>query len=153
MSNYTASILEFPQQKFSSVQDKCSSSSGESLSCSKENPVEKKITGELEGLDQPIITDQLLHDLKTLSSTKLRKKYSREANSHKNRKSACKNAGGKFSPEFAEFRSFLRHVGVIPTTGKWTLDRIDNTNPCYFPGGVRWASAKTQNNNKSDTII
>ena len=152
MSNHSASILEFPKPKFSNEQDKTVSSSEESLSISKENLVEKKITGQLEDLAQPIITAELLHDLENLSSTKLRNKYSREANSHKNRKTACKNVGGKFSSEFDEFRSFLRHAGVIPTTGKWTLDRIDNSNHDYFPGGVRWASAKTQNNNKSDTI-
>lgn len=30
-----------------------------------------------------------------------------------------------------------------------TLDRIDNENPMYGPGLVRWATAKTQNNNRS----
>lgn len=147
VNNTTASILAFPKQDFSSAQDKPSSSSEGILSNTLENPVSKKTTP----AKQPVVTPELLKDLQSLSKTELRKKYSRESNSHKNRKSQCKKNGGTFADEFDKFCEFLLLVGVCPGPDKWTLDRIDNNNPDYFPGGVRWANAKTQNNNKSDT--
>ena len=145
----SAKIVEFPLAGFSGGQDKSTSDSEESLSNSSENPCCEKTTP----AKQPLVTPELLDDLQSLSKTELRKKYSREANSHKNRKADCNKSGASFADEFAIFSDFLTLVGVCPGPGKWTLDRIDNENPDYFPGGVRWANAKTQNNNKSDTIL
>ena len=54
-------------------------------------------------------------------------------------------------PEFKNFKSFLLHVGPMPTKNA-TLDRINNSDPEYAPGKVRWADKITQNNNKSDTL-
>ena len=121
MSNNTASILAFPKQDFSTPQDKHASSSEVTLSNTLENPVSKKTTP----AKQPVVTAELLEDLQNLSKTELRKKYSREANSHKNRKSYCKNNDGTFADEFAVFSNFLLLVGVCPGPGKWTLDRIE----------------------------
>lgn len=95
-----------------------------------------------------IVHAELLEDLTSLTKTALRKKYPHEANSHKNRKHACT---GTFAPEFHEFGHFLFWVGLCPHSG-WTLDRVDNANPDYGPGLVRWASPKVQNANKGDTL-
>ena len=149
MSNYTASIIEFPNSKFSSPQDFLESDSKEYISTQLENPPSKKI----QSSQSPIVTDELLADLDNLTKMELRAKYKREESSHRNRKNECKKKGGNFAEEFEDFRSFLRHVGVCPGPGKWSLDRIDNTNLDYGPGLVRWADDKTQNNNKADTVL
>jgi hypothetical protein len=94
----------------------------------------------------------LHHDLVHLPANKLRKKYHREASSHRNMSSRTKKRGGTVGHEFRKFSEFLRHVGPCPGPG-YTLDRIDNSNLDYAPGLVRWADKKTQNNNKSDTIF
>jgi hypothetical protein len=62
-----------------------------------------------------------------------------------------KQRGNVVHPAFRQFRDFLRLVGPMPVSGA-TLDRIDNTDPEYAPGKVRWADKRTQNNNKSDTL-
>lgn len=89
----------------------------------------------------------LEHDLQHLTKMQLRRKYAAEANSHRNMLTRSKQV----HPAFREFRSFLRLVGPMPVSGA-TLDRIDNNDPEYAPGKVRWADKHTQNNNKGDTL-
>lgn len=96
---------------------------------------------------------ELAHDLQHLPAMKLRQKYSREASSHRNMKIRAPNKGGKIHLQFQSLAGFLKHVGPMPGPGKYTLDRIDNNNPDYGPGLVRWATATEQNNNKGDTIF
>lgn len=91
------------------------------------------------------------HDLQHLTKMQLRKKYTAEANSHRNMLTRSKRRGNKVHPAFREFRNFLRLVGPMPVSGA-TLDRIDNNDPEYAPGKVRWADRHTQNNNKGDTL-
>lgn len=91
-------------------------------------------------------------DSKSMSKMELRKRYPREATSHKNMLSRRKKCGAKVHADFLDFASFLRAVGPMPAKGA-TLDRIVNTDPEYAPGKVRWADKQTQNNNKSDTHI
>lgn len=128
-------------------------SSKQDASHSKEKsvPLENVSLENLVRVENGLFTPELEADLQKLSKMTLRQKYKHEAHSHKNRKTACKAAGGAFAPEFEDFRSFLAHVGICPHLG-WTLDRIDNTNPDYGPGLVRWASPKTQTRNRSTTV-
>ncbi len=58
--------------------------------------------------------------------------------------------GIRFHPEWAEFGSFLRDVGLRPTP-QHSLDRIDNDGN-YEPGNVRWATRKVQGRNKSSNV-
>lgn len=95
---------------------------------------------------------KLLTDLENLSRMELRQKYRGEASTHGNMKARVKTRAAKVHDEFQSFRDFLRHVGPKPTT-KATLDRIDNTDPEYAPGKVRWADKQTQNRNKGDSLI
>ncbi|MGE4305499.1 MAG: hypothetical protein AB7E24_15885 [Novosphingobium sp.] len=87
------------------------------------------------------------HDLQHLTKMQLRRNYPGEANSHRNMLTRTKQV----HPAFRQFRDFLRLVGPMPVSGA-TLDRIDNTDPEYAPGKVRWADKRTQNNNKGDTL-
>ncbi len=93
-----------------------------------------------------------LDHIAALTAMELRSRYRREANSHKNMLSRRKTHRAIVHPDFIEFASFLRIMGPMPAK-KATLDRIDNTDPEYAPGKVRWADKRTQNSNKSDTII
>ena len=104
--------------------------------------------------DQPILTDQLLWDLDELKDTQLRKAYPSEAGTHGSRQTSLKKQGLEYAPEFKAFRSFLRIVGINPYPGPkgYSLHRIDNDNPMYGPGLVKWASKKEQNNAKGDSI-
>ena len=94
----------------------------------------------------------LLHDLGTMSTMALRAKYAGEANTHRNMLQRVKTCGAVVHPAFRSFPDFLRLVGPKPTS-RATLDRIDNHDPEYAPGKVRWADKTTQNRNKGDSLI
>lgn len=94
----------------------------------------------------------LLHDLETMTTMALRAKYAGEANTHRNMKQRVKTCGAVAHPSFRSFTDFLRSVGPKPTK-QATLDRIDNNDPEYAPGKVRWADKATQNSNKGDSLI
>ncbi|WP_320199893.1 hypothetical protein RMR16_006065 [Agrobacterium sp. rho-13.3] len=91
-------------------------------------------------------------DCENLTKMELRKKYKNEANSHRNMKSRLNDKGIAVDPAFEDFRSYLRKVGPIPAQGA-TVDRVNNPDPDYAEGKVAWADRRTQNNNKSDTLI
>lgn len=95
--------------------------------------------------------DYLL-DCRTLSAGELRRRYRGEANTHRNMLERAKSAGKTIHPSFHSFRDFLTHVGPRPSP-KATLDRINNSDPEYGPGKVQWADKRTQNSNKSDTLL
>jgi len=95
-------------------------------------------------------SEQHLTDIQKLKRTELSEKYKAEYTSWRNMKQRAKT-GAIIHPDFDDFGSFLRHVGPRPTAN-YTLDRIENENPTYGPGLVRWASKKTQNNNRSNTL-
>ncbi|ADP72347.1 hypothetical protein Rvan_3145 [Rhodomicrobium vannielii ATCC 17100] len=90
----------------------------------------------------------LVEDLPAMA---LRERFRAEANSHRNMLDRAKSHGRVINPAFRDFRSFLRHVGPMPAPG-YTLDRIDNEDPEYAPGKVRWADKQTQNTNKGDSL-
>ena len=94
----------------------------------------------------------LLHDLGTMSTMALRAKYAGEANTHRNMLQLVKTCGAVVHPAFRSFPDFLRLVGPKPTS-RATLDRIDNHDPEYAPGKVRWADKITQIRNKGDSLI
>ena len=91
-----------------------------------------------------------LHAITTLTKTDLRRRYPREASSHRHMLEREKDLGRVIHPEFRKFSDFLRHVGPLPV-GRATLDRINNTDREYGPGKVRWADKPTQNSNKGNT--
>ncbi|MCD2185234.1 hypothetical protein [Rhizobium sp. GN54] len=93
-----------------------------------------------------------LADCNMLSRMELRARYKGEANTHRNMLSRQKTSGAVIHPEFRDFVGFLRHVGPMPAK-QATLDRINNVDPEYGPGKVRWADKRTQNSNKSDTLV
>lgn len=94
----------------------------------------------------------LMDDLGTMSAMALRTKYKGEADNHRNMKQRVKTCGAVVHPDFRIFKDFLRLVGPKPTK-KATLDRINNDDPEYAPGKVRWADKVTQNSNKGDSLI
>jgi hypothetical protein len=52
--------------------------------------------------------------------------------------------------EWKDFKIFAKDVGE-PTNDSYSLDRIDNSQG-YFPGNVRWATAKEQAWNRSTNV-
>ena len=94
----------------------------------------------------------LQHDLDNMPTMALRAKYAGEANTHRNMLQRIKTCGAVVHPDFRSFTDFLRSAGPKPTK-QATLDRIDNNDPEYAPGKVRWADKKTQNSNKGDSLI
>ena len=94
----------------------------------------------------------LLDDLDTMPIMALRAKYAGEANTHRNMLQRVKTCGAVVHPALRSFTDFLRLVGPKPTK-QATLNRIDNNDPEYGPGKVRWADKATQNSNKGDSLI
>ena len=150
--NKSANIVPFPNG-ISSGPDSCESDSGKSKSSGKEiQSTHKEIPYEVK--DQPILTEQLLRDLAKLTKTQLRRAYPSEAGTHGSRQTSLRKQGLEYPPEFKDFGSFLRIVGINPYRGPkgYSLHRIDNNNPMYAPGLVKWASKKEQNNAKGDSV-
>jgi hypothetical protein len=87
-------------------------------------------------------------DCLTLKKMQLRKKYPREATSHRN----MLQRESHISSALRDFKDFLLHVGPKRYPGA-TLDRIDNSDPEYAPGKVRWADGHTQSNNRSTSRL
>jgi hypothetical protein len=63
-----------------------------------------------------------------------------------------KKLGRTIHPQFRKFPDFLAVVGPKPFP-KATLDRINNDDPEYAPGKVRWADKWTQSNNRGNTLL
>jgi hypothetical protein len=97
-------------------------------------------------------TEAFEADLQNLKPMELRKKYHREANSHRCMMDRRKLVGAEVDPRWHSFHAFLADMGPKPTKTA-TLDRIDNGNPTYAPGLCRWADKRTQNSNKGDSIL
>lgn len=97
-------------------------------------------------------TDELNTDLELMTKMQLRNKYSGEANCHRNMMSRQSKGNAKVHSNLREFRDFLSILGPKPIKSA-TVDRIDNNDPEYAPGKVRWADKKTQNSNKGDSLV
>ena len=58
--------------------------------------------------------------------------------------------GIRVCPQWNVYATFAADIG--PHLGKgWSIDRIDN-DADYRPGNVRWATHKTQNRNRKNTL-
>jgi hypothetical protein len=93
-----------------------------------------------------------LLDCQNLSKMPLRKKYPGEAICHRKMMERAPKLGRTVDDRFHTFRDFLASVGPKPFP-KATLDRIDNDDPEYAPGKVRWADKRTQSNNRRNTLL
>jgi hypothetical protein len=93
---------------------------------------------------------QHVTDARTLLPTALADKYQMTYSAWKHAKARAKPKG-HWSPEFDRFADFLCHVGPRRHRHQ-SLDRLDNDNPVYAPGLVRWRSKREQANNRSTTI-
>jgi hypothetical protein len=93
-----------------------------------------------------------LEAIQRLTRMELRARYKSEATAHRNMKGRATSKGAVIHPEFHKFEDFLRHLGPCPAN-RATVDRINNTDPEYAPGKVRWADKRTQNGNKGDTLL
>lgn len=93
-----------------------------------------------------------LEAIQRLTKMELRARYKSEATAHRNMKGRAKSKGAVIHPEFHKFEDFLRHLGPCPAN-RATVDRINNSDPEYAPGKVRWADKRTQNGNKGDTLV
>ena len=89
--------------------------------------------------------------LAQLTKTALRTLYKGEYKSWDHRKHAAKPEG-HWHPAFEDVRDFLAYIGPKPSP-EHTLDRINNNDPEYAPGKVKWSSKKEQNLNKGDTVF
>lgn len=88
--------------------------------------------------------------IKSLTATELKETFPRTYKSWDNMKQR-KKEGKIIHKEFDKFKDFLRHVGPCENK-KYTLDRIDNSDPEYAPGKVEWRDKYAQNSNKSNNI-
>jgi hypothetical protein len=99
-----------------------------------------------------VLHKKMIEDCNTLPKMELRRRYSAEANAHRNMLARGEAKGVPVDPDLRDFANFLRIMGPMPA-GRATIDRINNDDPEYAPGKIRWADKRTQNNNKSDTLI
>ncbi|AUQ57412.1 hypothetical protein PhaeoP30_00469 [Phaeobacter inhibens] len=90
-------------------------------------------------------------DCAKLKATKLSDKYRSEYRAWSNHKNRQKNKGYAINPNYELFVDFLRDVGPKPFPSA-SLDRINNDDPEYAPGKVRWTSKTTQTRNRSNTV-
>lgn len=92
-----------------------------------------------------------VEDAETLDLMVLYRKYPGTHSCWKSMIDRRRNGKATVAPEFESFRDYLRILGPQPDPSQ-TVDRIDNANPHYGPGLVRWASKEGQANNRRTTI-
>ncbi len=93
---------------------------------------------------------QIEEDIKSLTPKELREKYQLSYSSWANMNKRAKK-GAIISQPFQDFSSFLKILGSRKNKN-YTLDRLDNTDPEYAEGKVRWVDKHVQNSNKSNNI-
>lgn len=93
---------------------------------------------------------EFVSEFHALTKMQRRTKFKAEESSHKGMLRREKTIGATVHPKLRKFESFLWIMGPMPQLGM-TIDRIDNDDPEYAPGKVRWADKATQNSNKSDS--
>lgn len=85
-----------------------------------------------------------------LKPQELRDTFKAEATSHRGMLQREEPYALKVDPRWKKFANFLHDMGPIPHDG-WTIDRIDSQRREYGPGLCRWASPKTQSENRVTT--
>lgn len=90
-------------------------------------------------------------DCAKLTATELKDKYLSEYRAWSNHKYKQKQKGEPVHSSYEKFTNFLKDVGPKPFSSA-SLDRINNDDPEYAPGKVRWASKTTQTRNRSNTV-
>lgn len=96
--------------------------------------------------------DLAAHDAGSLILSELQHRWRGEYNSHRAMLGRRKTHGARVDEEFWRFPNFLRQVGPKPHPS-YSLDRIDHGDPEYAPGKVRWASKRTQTQNRSNSVL
>lgn len=94
----------------------------------------------------------LIQDVVNLSKADLHKKYSAEYESWRAMRRRVKEGKRSVHWTFETFAYFLLAMGR-KTHRADTLDRSDNDNLEYSPTNARWASKRTQANNRSITLV
>lgn len=92
--------------------------------------------------------EQHVHLVSTLSDGELPRRFPKEHNSWRSRKSWAKSNGVTWAADLRDFRSFLMRLGPIPEDS-WTLDRVDPTGG-YVLDNLRWADKTTQSRNRTN---
>lgn len=95
---------------------------------------------------------ELIHDVVNLSNAELHKKYSAEYESWRAMRRRVKDGKRSIHWTFETFGNFLLVMGR-KTYRADTLDRSNNDNLEYSPTNARWASKRTQANNRSTTLV
>lgn len=90
-------------------------------------------------------------DIADMTVAELRQQFPGEFNTHRRILADAKAGRCVIHEGFLAFRNFLGHVGPQGERSR-TLDRIDNADPEYGPGKVRWATPREQANNRRTTI-
>ena len=121
-----------------------------------QSPLEKRCSSEeneaVENQNEYARRHQVDNDVQQRSRTQLKELYPGAYSSWKNVKQRCKKGKGVLHPAFDDFADFLQAVGPRPAD-KYTVDRIDNSNPEYSPDNCRWASKTLQTTNRKNTRI
>ena len=84
----------------------------------------------------------------------LRQRYRLTYSSWDNMKTRARRFSHRVDPSWIGvdgFATFLANMGPRPTAA-FTLDRMDSSRKEYGPGMCRWASKKTQTQNRQDTV-
>jgi hypothetical protein len=84
------------------------------------------------------------------SEAELRRRYPGEAESFKRILADHRASKCDLYPDWRTFKGFILGVGPMGQARR-TLDRINNDDPEYAPGKVRWATDREQANNRSTT--
>ena len=95
---------------------------------------------------------QLRQDLRRCTRGDLIKRYPAEWNCYRGMLWRERNHGAVIAPQLRSFKGFLGKLGPCPVPG-YTIDRRDCLDPEYAPNKVRWASKKTQANNRVTTVM
>lgn len=81
----------------------------------------------------------------------LTRRFPAEFRSYTGMKDRSKQRGWPVHPWLSTFEKFMQCLGPKGHPDD-SLDRIDNAKP-YAPGNIRWASKRTQANNRSSTVL